>query len=118
MLLASGNEHYTKATVQEEVELEELVETSIDPIWTTKGVAAEILISISSLENRGDVEKSSAQPKVASMGKVGAFATDSIHFNDSGNEGKREIDVDPNALLTSPNIQQKPQLVTKMINLL
>jgi hypothetical protein len=49
--LASGNEHYTKATVQEEVELEELVETSADPIWTSKGAAAETLISISSPEN-------------------------------------------------------------------
>jgi hypothetical protein len=30
--LAGGNKHYTKAILQEEVELEELVETSTDPI--------------------------------------------------------------------------------------
>jgi hypothetical protein len=47
-LLAGGNEHYIKATVQEEVELEEYIETSTDPIWTAKGVAAEMLINISS----------------------------------------------------------------------
>jgi hypothetical protein len=114
--LAGGNEHYTKAIVQEEVELEELVETSTNPIWTTKGAAAEILISISSLENRGNAEKSSARPKVASGGKEGAIATNPIHFNDGGNEGKREVDVDPYALPASPDIQQKPQSVTKMVS--
>ena len=51
--LAGGNEYYTKATVQEEVELEEPIETSIDLLWTTKGAAAETLISISSLKNWG-----------------------------------------------------------------
>jgi hypothetical protein len=114
--LAGGNEHYKKATVQEEVELEELVETSTNSIWTAKGAAAETLISISSPENRGDAEKSSAQPKVASGGKEGAIATDPIHFNDGGNEGKREVDVDPYALPASPDIQQKPQSVTKMVS--
>jgi hypothetical protein len=103
--LAGGNEHYTKATVQEEVELEEPIETSTDPIWTAKGVAVETFISISSPENRGDAEKSSARPKVASGGKEGAIATDPIYFNDGGNEGKREVDVDPYALPTSPDIQ-------------
>jgi hypothetical protein len=44
--LAGGNEHYTKATLQEEAELEEPVETSTDPIWTAKGGAVEMLISI------------------------------------------------------------------------
>jgi hypothetical protein len=102
--LAGGNEYYTKATVQEEVELEEPIETSTDPIWTAKGAAAETLISISSLENRGDAEKNSALPKVASGGKEGAIATDPIHFNDGGNEGKREVDVDPYALLASLDI--------------
>jgi hypothetical protein len=51
--LVGGNEHYTKATLQEEAELEEPVETSTDPIWTTKGGAGETLINISSLENQG-----------------------------------------------------------------
>jgi hypothetical protein len=103
--LAGGNEHYTKATVQEEVELEEPVETSTNPIWTSKGAAAETLINISSPENWGDANKSSARPKVASGGKEGAIATDPIHFNDNGNEGKREVDVDPYALPASPDIQ-------------
>jgi hypothetical protein len=53
MPLAGGNEHYTKATLQEEAELEEPVETSTDPIWTAKGRAAEMLINISSPENQG-----------------------------------------------------------------
>jgi hypothetical protein len=118
MPLASGNEHYTKATLQEEAELEEPVETSIDPIWTAKGGAAETLINISSPENRGDAYKSSARPKVASVGKEGAVTTDPIHFNNGGNEDKREVDVDPYALLASSNIQQKPQLVAKMVSLL
>jgi hypothetical protein len=116
--LAGGNEHYTKATLQEEAELEEPLETSTDPIWTVKGGAVETLISISSLENRGDADKSSAWPKVASRGKEGAIATDPIHFNDGGNEGKREVDVDPYALPTSPDIQQKPQSVAKTVSLL
>jgi hypothetical protein len=103
--LVGGNEHYTKAILQEEVELEEPVETSIDPIWTAKGGAAETLISISSPENRGDEDKSSARPKVAFGGKEGAVATDLIHFNDSGNEYKREVDVDPYAMAASPDIQ-------------
>jgi hypothetical protein len=103
--LAGSNEHYTKATVQEEVELEEPVETSTDPIWTTKGAAAGTLINISSPENRGDVDKSNARPKVASGSKEGAITIDPIHFNDGGNEGKREVDVDPYALLASPDIQ-------------
>jgi hypothetical protein len=116
--LAGGNEHYTKVTLQEEAELEELVETSTDPIWTVKGATTETLISISSPENRGDAEKSNARPKVASRGKEGAIATDPIHFNDGGNEGKREVDMDPYALLASPDIQQKPQSITKMVSLL
>jgi hypothetical protein len=99
--LAGGNEHYTKATVYEEVELEEPVETSTDPIWTAKGAAAETFISISSPENRGDAEKSSTRLKVASGGKKGAIATNPIHFNDGGNEGKREVDMDPYALPAS-----------------
>jgi hypothetical protein len=103
--LAGGNKHYKKATVHEEVELEEPVETSTDPIWTAKGASAETLISISSPENRGDVEKSSARLKVASGGKEGAIATDPIHFNDCRNENKHEVDVDPYALPTSPDIQ-------------
>jgi hypothetical protein len=114
--LAGGNKHYTKATVQEEVELEETIETSIDPIWTAKVAAVETLISISSPENRGDEEKSSTRPKIASGGKEGAIATDSIHFNDGGNEDKREVDVDPYALPVSPDIQQKPQSATKMVS--
>jgi hypothetical protein len=116
--LAGGNEHYTKATLQEEAELEEPVETSTDPIWTVKGRAVETLINISSLENRGDADKSSAWPKVASGGKEGAVATDPIHFNDGGIEGKCEVDVDPYALPASPDIQQKPQSVAKMVSLL
>jgi hypothetical protein len=106
--LASSNEHYTKAIIQEDVELEEPVETSTDPIWTAKGAAAETLISISSPENWGDAEKSSTRPKVASGGKEGANATDPIHFSEGGNEDKREVDVDPYALPVSPDIQQKP----------
>jgi hypothetical protein len=117
-LLACGNEYYTKATLQEEAELEEHVETSTDPIWTTKGGAAKTLINISSPENRGDADKSSARPKVASGGKEGAVATDPIHFNDGRNEGKCEVDVDPYALPASPDIQQKPQSVAKMVSLL
>jgi hypothetical protein len=116
--LASGNEHYTKATLHEEAELEELVETSTDPIWTAKGGIVEMLISISSPENRGDVDKNNAWPKVASRGKEGAIATNPIHFNDSGNEGKCEVDVDPYALPVSPDRQQKPQSVAKMVSLL
>jgi hypothetical protein len=116
--LAGGNEHYTKATLQEEAELEEPVETSTDPIWTAKGGTVETLISISSLENWGDVDKSNAWPKVASRGKEGAIATDPIHFNDSGNEDKREVDVDPYTLPTSPDRQQKPQSIAKMVSLL
>jgi hypothetical protein len=96
--------------------LEEPVETSTDAIWTVKGATAETLISISSLENRGDADKSSARLKVASRGKEGAIATDPIHFNDDGNEGKREVDVDPYALPASPDIQQKPQSVAKMVS--
>jgi hypothetical protein len=116
--LAGGNEHYTKAILQEEVELEEPVETSTDPIWTAKGGTIETLINISSPENRGDVDKSNAWPKVASRGKEGTIATDPIHFNDSGNEGKCEVDVDPYALPASPDRQQKPQSVAKMVSLL
>jgi hypothetical protein len=116
--LVGGNEYYTKATLQEEAELEEPVETSTNPIWTAKGGTVETLISISSPENWGDVDKSSAWPKIASRGKEGAIATDPIHFNDNGNEGKREIDVDPYALPTSPDRQQKPQSVAKMVSLL
>jgi hypothetical protein len=116
--LAGGNEHYTKATLQEEAKLEEPVETSTDPIWTAKGGAAETLISISSPENRGDANKSSSWPKVASGGKEGTIATDPIHFNDGGIEDKREVNVDPYALPTSPDIQQKPQSVAKMLSLL
>jgi hypothetical protein len=118
VLLAGGNEHYTKATLQEEAELEEPVETSTDPIWTAKGGTVETLISISSPKNREDVDMSSAWPKVASRGKEGAIATDPIYFNDSGNEGKREVDVDPYALPASPDRQQKPQSVAKMVSLL
>jgi hypothetical protein len=118
VLLAGGNEHYTKATLQEEVELEEPVETSTDPIWTAKGGVIETLISISSPENWRDADKSSAWPKVASRGKEGAIATDPIHFIDGGNEDKREVDVDPYALPASPDIQQKPQSVAKMVSLL
>jgi hypothetical protein len=114
--LASGNEHYTKATVQEEAKLEEPVETSTDPIWTTKGTATETLISISSPKNRGDVDKSNTRPKVASGGKEGVVTTDPIHFNDGRNEDKREVDVDPYALLASLDIQQKPQSVAKMVS--
>jgi hypothetical protein len=114
--LAGGNEHYTKAILHEETELEEPVETSTNPIWTAKGAAAETLISISSPENQGDEDMSSARPKVASRGKVGAVATYPIHFNDGGNEDKREVDVDPYALLASPDIQQKPQSVAKMVS--
>jgi hypothetical protein len=98
--------------------LEEPVETSTDPIWTAKSRAAETLISISSPENRGNADKSSAWLKVASGGKEGAVATDPIHFNDDGNEGKWEVDVDPYALPTSLDIQQKPQSVAKMVSLL
>jgi hypothetical protein len=105
MPLAGGNEHYTKTILQEEAELEEPVETSTDPIWTAKGAAAKTLINISSPENRGDADKSSARPKVAFGGKEGAITTDPIHFIDSGNEGKREVDVDPYALPASPDIQ-------------
>ena len=105
LLLAGGNEYYTKATVHEEVELEEPVETSTDFTWTTKRATVEILISIPSPENWGDAEKSSARPKVASRGKNGAIATYSIHFNDGGNEDKREVDVDPYALPASLDIQ-------------
>ena len=111
-----GNKHYTKATIHEEVELEEHVETSTDPIWTTKGAATETLISISSPKNQGDAEKNSTWPKIASRSKEGAIATDPIHFNDSGNEGKCEINVDSYALPASPNIQQKPQSATKMVS--
>jgi hypothetical protein len=100
--LAGGNDYYTKATLQEEAELGELVETSTDLIWTAKGAATETLISILSLENRGDADKTSARPKVASGSKGGAVATDPIHFNDGGNEGKREVDMDPYALPASP----------------
>jgi hypothetical protein len=103
--LACGNKHYTKATLQEEAELEEPVETSIDPIWTAKGGATETLINISSPENRVDADKNSTWPKVASGSKEGAVATDPIHFNDGGNEGKREVDVDPYALPASLDIQ-------------
>jgi hypothetical protein len=117
-LLAGGNEHYTKTTLQEEAELEEPVETSTDPVWTAKGGAAETLISISSPENRGDVDKSSAWPKVASGGKEGAVTTDPIYFNDGGIEGKCEVDVDPYALPASLDIQQKPQSIAKMVSLL
>jgi hypothetical protein len=85
--------------------LEVPIETSTNPIWTAKGAAAEMLISISSPKNREDADKSSARPKVASEGKEGAVATDPIHFNDNGNEGKCEVDVDPYALPTSPDIQ-------------
>jgi hypothetical protein len=85
--------------------LEEPIETSTDPIWTSKGAAAETLISISSPKNWGDVDKSNARPKVASRGKEGAIAIDPIHFNDGGNEDKREVDVDPYALPASPDIQ-------------
>jgi hypothetical protein len=116
--LPGGNEHYTKAILQEEAELEEPIETSTDPIWTTKGGAAETLINISSPENRGDADKSSAWPKVASGSKEGAVATDPIHFNDGGIEDKREVNVDPYALPASPDIQQRPQSVTKMVSLL
>jgi hypothetical protein len=114
--LAGGNEHYTKATLQEEAKLEEPVETSTDPIWTAKGAAVETLISISLPENWRDADKSSARLKVASEGKEGAIVTDPIHFNDSGNEDKCEVDVDPYALPTSPDIQQKPQSVAKMVS--
>jgi hypothetical protein len=117
-LLAGGNEHYTKAILQEEAELEEPVETSTDPIWTAKGGAVETLISISSPENQGGTDKSSAQPKVAFGSKEGAVATDPIHFNDGGNEGKREVDMDPYAMAASLNIQEKPQSVAKMVSLL
>jgi hypothetical protein len=106
--LAGGNEHYTKAILQEEAELEKPVETSTDPIWTVKGGATETLISISLPENWGDADKSSAWPKVASGGKEGAIATDPIYFSDGGNEGKREVDMDPYALPASSDIQQKP----------
>jgi hypothetical protein len=116
--LAGSNEYYIKATLQEEAKLEEPVETSTDPIWTAKGGTIETLISISSPENWGDVDKSSAWLKVASRGKEGAVATDPIHFNDSRNEGKREVDVDPYALPASPDRQQKPQSVAKMVCLL
>jgi hypothetical protein len=51
-------------------------------------------------------------------GKEGAVAIDPIHFNDCGIEGKREVDVDPYALHASPDIQQKPQSVAKMVSLL
>jgi hypothetical protein len=85
--------------------LEELVETSTDPIWTAKRAVAEMLISISSPENRVDADKSSTRPKVASGGKEGAIATDPIHFNDGGNEDKCEVDVDPYAMPASPDIQ-------------
>jgi hypothetical protein len=114
--LVGGNEHYIKATLHEETELEEPVETSTDPIWTAKGAAAETLINISSPENRGDTNKSSARPKVACGGKEGDVATDPIHFNDDGNEDKREVDVDPYTLPASPDIQQKPQSVAKMVS--
>jgi hypothetical protein len=100
------------------VEMEEPVETSTDPIWTAKGGAAETLISISSPENRGDADKNNTWPKVASGGKEGAVATDPIHSNDGGIVDKREVDVDPYALPTSPDIQQKPQSVSKMVSLL
>jgi hypothetical protein len=116
--LAGGNEYYTKATLQEEAELEDPVETSTNPIWTTKGGAAEMLINISSPDNRGDADKSSTRQKVASGGKEGAIATDPIHFDDGRNEGKHEVDVDPYALPTSSDIQQKPQSVAKTISLL
>ena len=78
--------------------------------------AAEKLINISSPENRGDAEKSSTWPKVASRGTEGAIATDPIHFNDGRNEGKCEVDVDPYALPASPDIQQKPQSAAKMVS--
>jgi hypothetical protein len=116
--LVGGNEYYTKATLQEEAELEDHIETSTNPIWTTKGGAAETLINISSPDNRGDADKSSARPKVASGGKEGAVATDPIHFNDGRNEDKREVNVDPYALPASSDIQQKPQSVAKMLSLL
>jgi hypothetical protein len=98
--------------------LEEPVETSTNPIWTAKGGVVETLISSSSPKNRGDADKSSAWPKVASGGKEGAIATDPIYFNDGGNEGKREVDMDPYALPPSPDIQQKPQSIAKMVSLL
>jgi hypothetical protein len=98
--------------------LEDPVETSTNPIWTTKGGVAEMLINISSPNNRGDADKSSARPKVASGGKEGVIATDPIHFNDGRNEGKREVDVDPYALPASSDIQQKPQSVAKKVSLL
>jgi hypothetical protein len=78
--------------------LEEPIETSTDPIWTAKGAPAETLINISLPENWGDADKSNARPKVACGSKEGAIATDPIHFNDGGNEDKREVDVDPYAL--------------------
>lgn len=115
---AGGNKYYTKATLQEETELKEPVETSTDPIWTAKGGVVETLISISSPENRGDAVKSSARRKVASGGKEGAVAADPIHFNDGGNEDKREVDVDPHAMAALLNIQDKPQSVAKMVSLL
>jgi hypothetical protein len=116
--LASGNEHYTKATLQEEAELEEPIETSTDPIWTAKGRATQTLISISSPENQEDADKNSARPKVASGSKEGAVATNPIHFNDGGNEDKCEVDVDPYALPALLDIQEKPQSVAKMVSLL
>jgi hypothetical protein len=116
--LVGGNKHYTKTTLHEEVELEDPVETSTDPIWTTKGGAAEMLISISSPDNGGDADKSSARPKVASEGKEDAVATDPIHFNDGRNEGKCEVNVDPYALPASSDIQQKPQSIAKTVSLL
>ena len=114
---SGGNKHYTKEILQEETELEELIETSTNPIWTAKGGATKTFITISSPENRGDVDKSSTRLKIISRGKEGAVATDPIHFNEGGNEDKHEVDVDPYALPASPNIQQKPQLVTKMVSL-
>ena len=98
--------------------LKETVGTSADPISTAKGGAVEMLIGISSPENQGDADKSNTRRKVAFGDKEGAVTTDPIHFNDGGNEDKREINVDPYSMAASVNIQEKPQSIAKMVSLL
>jgi hypothetical protein len=96
--------------------LEEPVETTIDPAWTAKGAVAEMLINISFPGNRGDPDKNNTWPKSTSEDKEGAVATDPIHITKGGNEGHHEVDVDPYALPASPDTQQKPDLVAKVVS--
>jgi hypothetical protein len=104
-LLFSRQENYIPVTLQKEAQSGDLIDTPPDPIWSAKGAAAKMLLSISSPEHRGGGENYSGHPNVVSP----------TNDRSGKKEGQQEPEVDPYTLPKLPDTLPKPQSVAKEV---